>query len=146
MTSYERWIAQFDTWSASDEIAWRRRLRALRRKPLISVIVPVYNPDLKFLEAAIHSVRSQVYDAWELCLADAASTDADVRPFLEETARSDTLGLTSFRERTGHIAACSNPALPPPPSSPSALLLSNRLFDLRSGPVRWVVVGGGARW
>ncbi|MEP6698572.1 MAG: glycosyltransferase [Verrucomicrobiota bacterium] len=111
MTSYERWIAQFDTWSASDEIAWRRRLRALCRKPLISVIVPVYNPDLKFLEAAINSVRSQVYDAWELCLADDASTDADVRPFLEEMARSDTRVLTSFRESNGHIAACSNTAL-----------------------------------
>ena len=100
-----------DTFTASDQIAWKRRIRALRRKPLISVLVPVYNPNLQFLQEAFDSVRNQVYDAWELCLADDASTDPAVRPLLEEMARSDERVRVEFRKTNGHIAACSNSAL-----------------------------------
>ena len=111
MTKYERWIAQYDKSTVSDRLAWGRKIRALRRKPLISVLLPVYNPNLQLLRGAFDSVRSQIYDAWELCIADDASTDPSVRPFLEEMARSDARLRLTFRQRNGHIAACSNTAL-----------------------------------
>ena len=59
----------------------------MRRQPLISIVLPVYNPDLEFLRAAVDSVRNQIYERWELCMADDASTDPEVRPLLEEMAR-----------------------------------------------------------
>jgi glycosyltransferase involved in cell wall biosynthesis len=109
--SYEDWIAQFDAATPSDRAALRHQLCALRRQPAISIILPVYNPDLKVLAAAIGSVERQLYERWELCIADDASTDPGVRPFLEEKSRADTRIKVIFREKNGHISACSNSAI-----------------------------------
>jgi len=111
ITEYERWIALYDKFTASDGLAWRRKLRALRRHPFISVLLPVYNPDLNFLQSAIASVQNQIYQAWELCIVDDASTDPSVRPFLEKIAQSEARIRLGFRKTNGHIAACSNTAL-----------------------------------
>lgn len=108
---YPDWIARFDTLSAAGRVTLRRELRALPSHPLISIILPVYDPDLKVLEAAIDSIRNQIYERWELCIADDASTDPAVRPFLEKTAAADPRIKLTFRERNGHISACSNSAL-----------------------------------
>jgi glycosyltransferase involved in cell wall biosynthesis len=108
---YYRWVAQFDTHTPATRTAVRRRLRAMRSEPLISIVLPVYNPELKFLRAAVNSIRNQIYEYWELCIADDASTDPKVRPFLEEVAGSDARIKLTFRERNGHISACSNSAL-----------------------------------
>jgi glycosyltransferase involved in cell wall biosynthesis len=105
---YQEWIARFDRVSAA---AIRRKLRSLPRQPLISVVLPVYNPELSFLEAAIDSVRNQIYENWELCIADDASTDTKVRPFLEQIGASDARIKVIFRDKNGHISACSNSAL-----------------------------------
>jgi GT2 family glycosyltransferase len=83
----------------------------LPRHPLISIVLPVYNPDLSLLEAAVDSVRNQLYPHWELCIADDASTDAAVRPFLEAIAGAHPKIKVTFRKNNGHIAACSNSAL-----------------------------------
>jgi O-antigen biosynthesis protein len=109
--SYQSWIAKFDTPTRSDGIALRQRHRAMRRHPVISVLLPVYNPELRILEAAIASIERQLYEHWELCIADDASTDPAVRPFLEGVAVRDPRIKLIFREQNGHISACSNSAL-----------------------------------
>jgi len=109
--SYAAWVKQFDTVGPRERIAFRRDLRSLRRHPLISIVMPVYNPDLGHLSSAIDSVRSQIYERWELCIADDASTDASVTRLLNEYATADSRTKITFRERNGHIAACSNSAL-----------------------------------
>lgn len=109
--SYAAWVKEFDTLGARERIVLRRDLRTLRRHPLISIVMPVYNPDLVYLSAAINSVRSQIYENWELCIADDGSTDALVAQTLKEYAASDSRIKVVFRERNGHIAACSNSAL-----------------------------------
>ncbi|MDP9004360.1 MAG: glycosyltransferase, partial [Verrucomicrobiota bacterium] len=107
-TGYPKWMAQFDP---IDRVALQRALRCLRTQPLISVLLPVYNPDLDLLEEAIESLQLQLYQRWELCLADDASTDPKVRPFLEGKANDDRRIKITFRERNGHISACTNSAL-----------------------------------
>ena len=109
--SYAAWVKQFDTIGARERVVLRRDLRALRRHPLISIVMPVYNPDLAHLSSAIDSVRAQIYDNWELCIADDASTDASVARTLKQYAAADPRIKVTFRERNGHIAACSNSAL-----------------------------------
>jgi GT2 family glycosyltransferase len=79
--------------------------------PLISVLMPVYNPELKFLEEAIESVRGQSFVDWELCIADDHSSDTHVRSFLEELGKRDARIHIAFRETNGGIALCSNSAL-----------------------------------
>ena len=109
--TYGAWVARYDTPTRGDRIALRRRLRALLELPRISILVPVFNPDLALLRAAIASAREQSYENWELCLADDASTDSATRPFLKSIAASDPRVRITFRERNGHIAAASNSAL-----------------------------------
>jgi glycosyltransferase involved in cell wall biosynthesis len=109
--SYAAWVKQFDTIGARERIVLRRDLRALPRHPLISIVMPVYNPDLVHLSSAIDSVRAQIYENWELCIADDASTDASVARTLKQDASADSRIKVTFRERNGHIAACSNSAL-----------------------------------
>jgi glycosyltransferase involved in cell wall biosynthesis/GT2 family glycosyltransferase len=126
--TYESWIAQFDTRTRGDAIILRRRHRAMRRQPVISVILPVYNPERRVLEAAIASIEGQLYEHWELCIADDASTDPDIRPFLEEVAARDPRIKLIFREQNGHISACSNSALGLATGEWCALLDQDDLF------------------
>jgi GT2 family glycosyltransferase len=100
----------------------------MRRHPVISVILPVYNPDLRILEAAINSIEGQIYEHWQLCMADDASTDPKVRPLLEEIAARDPRIKLIFREQNGHISACSNSALGLATGQWCALLDQDDLF------------------
>jgi len=80
-------------------------------QPLISVVMPVFNPPIEFLEAAVESVRAQIYDNWQLCIADDASTDPQVRATLEKYAQLDSRIEVVFRQRNGHISVTSNSAI-----------------------------------
>jgi hypothetical protein len=84
--SYDEWMARFDSPTPVSRALLRRELRASHRHPLISIVLPVYNPELPFLRAAVASIQNQIYERWELCIADDASTDPQIRPFLEELA------------------------------------------------------------
>ncbi len=124
-TGYPKWMARFDT---VDAVALQRDLRHLRRQPLISILLPVYNPDLDLLKAAIESIQRQFYERWELCIADDASTDVAIRPFLEEKTRADGRIKLTFRKKNGHISACSNSALELATGEWCALLDQDDLF------------------
>ncbi|NET57418.1 MAG: glycosyltransferase, partial [Symploca sp. SIO2E6] len=80
-------------------------------QPVISVIMPVFNPPEAFLREAIESVLAQVYPYWELCIADDASTNSYVRPLLEEYIRQEQRIKVVWREENGHISQASNSAL-----------------------------------
>ena len=85
--------------------------RSLTYRPLVSIVMPVYDPPERILREAIESVRAQVYESWELCIADDASSAPGVRAVLEEYARSDRRILVRFRSENGGISAASNSAL-----------------------------------
>ena len=72
---YAAWIEQYDRLSDDDRLVFRRASERLSRKPLISVLLPVYNTNPAYLERAIPSVTGQLYPHWELCISDDASTD-----------------------------------------------------------------------
>ncbi|PYK89846.1 MAG: glycosyl transferase family 2 [Verrucomicrobia bacterium] len=109
--TYLEWLERFASLTPEMRANFHQRILALAHRPVISVILPVYNGDLSFLSIAIASVRRQIYENWELCLADDASTDSRIRPFLEGLAREDRRIKVLFREQNGHISACSNSAL-----------------------------------
>ncbi|ALM87173.1 glycosyl transferase family 2 [Bordetella sp. N] len=107
---YSEWVRRYDT--VSDET--RARLKSAvpgLAQPVISVVMPVYNPDPAWLEAAIESVRTQIYPNWELCIADDASTDENVKALLRRYADTDPRIKVVFRAANGHISAASNSAL-----------------------------------
>lgn len=79
-------------------------------KPLISVVVPVYNVSTKMLKECIMSVIDQTYANWELCLADDASTMSEVRKCLKSFEENPKIKI-KYREKNGHISCCTNTAI-----------------------------------
>ncbi len=48
---------------------------AFEYRPLISILVPLYNTPQNFLSAMIGSVKDQTYKNWQLCLADGSDAE-----------------------------------------------------------------------
>lgn len=107
---YQRWL-QLHYPRSSELRKLKEESQKWTHQPLISIIVPVYNPDEDFLRQAIASVQEQVYANWELCLADDCSTKPYVKSVLEEYARQDERIKVTFRTENGHICHTSNSAL-----------------------------------
>lgn len=80
-------------------------------KPKISIVVPVYNVEKKWLKCCIDSLNSQVYDNWELCLADDHSTEEYVKQLLLKYKKKDSRIKVVFREENGHISKATNSAI-----------------------------------
>ncbi|HEY0079835.1 MAG TPA: glycosyltransferase [Pyrinomonadaceae bacterium] len=109
--NYQAWAALYDTLNDSDREAILERIERFDYKPLISVVMPVYNVEEVWLRKAIESVRKQLYPIWELCIADDNSTEPHVRQVLEEYAARDSRIKVVYRQTNGHISASSNSAL-----------------------------------
>jgi GT2 family glycosyltransferase len=82
-----------------------------RVTPLISVVMPTYDPGEAHLRLAIESVRAQDYPHWELRIADDGSTRPTVRSVLEQYASADPRIEVEFLEANSGISAASNRAL-----------------------------------
>ena len=109
--AYRKWIELYDTLTDVDQQAILAHIEKLPDKPLISIVMPTYNTDEKWLRAAIESVRRQLYTHWELCLADDNSSKPHVHTVIREYLQLDPRIKAVFRERNGHIAEASNSAL-----------------------------------
>ncbi len=108
---YPEWVALYDTIDDRARAAIRRRLEALPASPLISVILPVFNTPEPYLREALDSIRAQLYQNWELCVADDCSSAAWVKKVLEEYAALDPRIKIEYRNENGHISEASNTAL-----------------------------------
>ena len=83
----------------------------MARRPVISVLMPIFNIEADWLEEAVDSVRQQIYPHWELCLVDDASTTPHIAPLLRTVAASDSrIKLKSLAANEG-ISGASNQAL-----------------------------------
>jgi len=72
---YQLWLQRQASVTPPDD--WfRERTREFRRRPVISIVMPVHNPRCEWLEAAVASVVNQSYAQWELCVCDDASSDS----------------------------------------------------------------------
>ncbi|MGG5332000.1 O-antigen biosynthesis protein [Enterococcus sp. AZ163] len=107
--------ANYEVWIEKDEIGFKERLlqetQQLDFEPKISLVVPVYNVDEKWLRACVGSLTNQIYKNWELCLADDASPKAHIKPLLQELSATDERIKIVFREQNGHISEATNSAI-----------------------------------
>ncbi|HEX6832593.1 MAG TPA: glycosyltransferase, partial [Rudaea sp.] len=87
-------------------------IAAMTHRPLISIVLPVYNVDGRWLAAAVESVRRQFYPYWELCIADDASTREETREALKTIAQlgDKRIKIRKLAKNAG-IANASNAAL-----------------------------------
>ncbi|MEK6993835.1 glycosyltransferase [Paenibacillus sp. FSL K6-1566] len=101
---YNKWIAE------NEKLPSEQSEIVMDYKPIISIILPVYNAKRGHLIECIESVIKQTYPYWELCIADDCSTLPHVREVLEEYKSRDERIRVVYREQNGHISACSNSA------------------------------------
>ena len=107
---YQKWI-KAHALTDNKRLEIRREIESFQHKPKISVVMPVYNVEEKWLRLCIESVLKQLYENWELCIADDASPSPHIRKVLEEYAAQDARIKVVFRAKNGHISAASNSAL-----------------------------------
>jgi GT2 family glycosyltransferase len=108
-SKYLRWIHQHEP--SEEEIAGQRDdLMQLPYRPLISVVMPTWKPDLALLNHTLQSLLDQTYDRWELCVADGAS-DIEARRLLSKFRRQDDRMGVRFLDRNQGISGNTNEAL-----------------------------------
>lgn len=73
-----------------------------------SILIPVYNVEIHWLERAIESVVQQQYSNWELCIVDDCSTDESVKVYLR-TIRDSRIKI-KYQEKNGGISEATNEA------------------------------------
>ena len=97
----------YNTPQHSDSI--QNALKNFDTKPLISIVMPVYNVDQKWLRLAIESIENQWYDNWELCIADDKSSNIDTVNYLKSLT-NPKIKIT-FLEKNLNISGATNAAI-----------------------------------
>lgn len=108
---YQEWIETVEAASLPNPVEVGAMISGMKTLPLISVVMPVYNPAEIYLRACLDSVLAQSYPHWELCIADDRSPKAHVQRVLREYEAKDSRIKVVYREQNGHISAASNSAL-----------------------------------
>lgn len=108
---YYEWIDRYDTLYAGEDARISQFVSELKIKPKFSIVVPVYNTPRHILAEMVSSVKNQIYQDWELCLADDASPQPHVRECLENLSVEDGRIKVALREENGGISAATNSAL-----------------------------------
>jgi GT2 family glycosyltransferase/tetratricopeptide (TPR) repeat protein len=87
--------------------------KQLVKKPLISIVVPVYQVKPLFLQEMIESVLAQTYENWQLCMVDDASKrySKEIKALFENYAQKDSRIVYSIHEKNGHICQTTNDCL-----------------------------------
>ena len=89
LSDYKKWI--FNNEPKVEQLAEQRvKSSDFNFKPLISVIVPVWNTPVEILKQTIGSVIDQTYQYWELCLVDGNSPTSGLKDMLTEIAEADS--------------------------------------------------------
>lgn len=108
---YANWVALYDTLGETELVDLRCQLEKLELTPLVSLVMPVYDPQAEDLRRAIASVQAQVYQHWELCICDDASPSAQTRLLLEAVARDEPRIRLAFHAKNKHISHATNTAI-----------------------------------
>jgi len=87
----------------------QHKIEVLPKQPFISIIMPVYNVDPKWLDLAIKSIEAQWYKNWELCIADDKSTKKETIEYLK-SIKNPKIKII-FLEKNLNISGASNAAL-----------------------------------
>ena len=104
---YDRWV-ESHTLDAIQLQQQSRLVRDFKYKPLISIIVPIYNTPEVYFREMVDSVLSQTYENWELVLVDDASPSDSVRALISEYTKLDKRIVSKLLSTNHHIAGATN--------------------------------------
>ena len=109
LVSYQEWFERQMPSVAGLE-AQSREAKHLKYQPLVSIVLPVYDPPERFLRGCIESVINQTYENWQLCVVDDASPSAII-DVVKEYATKDKRIVWHRSDNNQHIAGASKKAL-----------------------------------
>ena len=101
---YESWLFRYAFLNQEDWRHQRKTSRKLPKRPLFSLLTPVFNVAPTFLKECVESVLFQSYPFWELLLVDDASTRAETRSFLQQLSTLDD--RISVRHNPKNLGIC----------------------------------------
>jgi len=101
---YGRWFARHRV-SEEEAVKLREQSRTFSYRPLLSILMPTFNPNDEFLTGAIESVIVQAYENWELILIDDGSSDSSARALLKNLGRRDARIQIGVQEHGGISSA-----------------------------------------
>ena len=102
-TDYHRWMVQQKP--TLDDLQ-RQRAADFTFRPLMSFIVPVYNPPPHALRDTLEAVFAQSYHKWELCLVNGDSSNHRILRVLNEFSRRDA--RVRLRHLTSNLGISGN--------------------------------------
>jgi len=108
--NYQDWIKEKEPLSLSEQRKMKEYLSNLNDKPLISIVMPVYNAQPDYLLESVHSILQQSYQKWQLCIVDDGSNHAQIHQILTELQDQDKRIQVIFREQNGGIIQAINSA------------------------------------
>ncbi len=104
---YQKWFERHRV-TPAQAAALRTEARTFTSQPLVSIITPVFNTPVPWLEEAVASVEQQAYENWELLLVDDASTNPTTLEALRKVGRHDPRIRVFRLEKKSGISAASN--------------------------------------
>src|SRR5438067_10517718 len=101
---YGRWFARHRV-SAEEAAKLCEQSRTFSYRPLLSILMPTFNPNDEFLTAAVESVIAQAYENWELILVDDGSSDSRAHALLKNLGQRDARIQIGVQEHGGISSA-----------------------------------------
>jgi GT2 family glycosyltransferase len=101
---YDLWIKHHQL-SKKDIEQIKEQIRTFKYQPKISIVMPVYNVEEIWLEKAVQSVLDQIYENWELCVVDDASSKKHIKAFLSQYQHNENIKIKFLDENKGTAAA-----------------------------------------
>lgn len=95
---------------ARREVAAQEAL-ALTVRPTISLVVPTYKTEPRYLREAVESVRRQIYPEWELIIVDDGSGQPQLAQAIAALAAADPRIRFQLNERNQGISGATNDGL-----------------------------------
>ncbi|CAI3936433.1 glycosyltransferase family 2 protein [Commensalibacter papalotli (ex Botero et al. 2024)] len=116
VASPEYVIEEYDVWARKYfpflEPKTKSLQQQIRKKnipfqnPLVTIICPVYDPELQYFSEAVESVFRQTYQNWELLLIDDGGKSTEIKKELKSLAKEDPrIKVITLKENKGISAA-----------------------------------------
>ncbi|WP_052418629.1 glycosyltransferase family 2 protein [Methanolacinia paynteri] len=106
-------LSKYDLWIKENEKNNKKNaeMDIFEFKPLISIIMPVWNTDEHLLDLAIKSVINQSYENWQLCIADGNSSNKNLKKIIQLYSSRDNRIKSLFLDDNKGISGNTNKAL-----------------------------------
>lgn len=105
------WLRYRKTMTLDVETEIRHRIEKMQQRPLISILMPLFNKPAGRSREAIDSVLAQIYSDWELCVFVAGSPQDNAYRTLRAYAARDNRIRIKFSKINDGIAEATNCAL-----------------------------------